>query len=204
MDRAVPLRLPSITTAQKNTGEQGGTADEVIVIAPSWLRRSQPSASRWHARSLSCSNARGISCHNGYPTTFCHDYTLIVSGAGSGNFVHSLLRTFLDLPTQVLTWKTALMLAITSTRRALEMHTLSCEPSYHRFPSMGVTLFTKLSFLPKVPTRANTICLIFCASNSQPPRQSAPLTMRPTHFERVPMEDGQFQIVGYYPAFCHL
>ena len=47
-----------------------------------------------------------------------------------------------------LTWKTVFLLAIASTRRALEMHTLSCEIPYHRFSNDGVTLFTRLSFLP--------------------------------------------------------
>ena len=91
------------------------------------------------------------------PRAFSERYTLVVSGAGSGDFVQSLFRTLLDLPTQILTWKSAFLLAITSARRASEMHTLSCETVYHRFLSAGVTLFTKPSFLAKVPTKANTI-----------------------------------------------
>jgi len=54
-----------------------------------------------------------------------------------------------------LTWKTVFLLAITSGRRASEMHALCCKPPYIRFSSAGVTLFTNLEFLPKVYTKAN-------------------------------------------------
>ena len=50
-------------------------------------------------------------------------------------------------PLKYLTWKTAFLLAITSTRRASEMHILSCKPAYLFFSIVGVTLFTRLSFL---------------------------------------------------------
>ena len=39
-------------------------AEEVIVIAPSWQGGPGTISSRWHARSLSCSEVGGISCHN--------------------------------------------------------------------------------------------------------------------------------------------
>ena len=54
-----------------------------------------------------------------------------------------------------LTWKTAVLLAVTSTCRASEMHMLSCNAPYLRFSNAGVTLFTRLSFLPKVATKEN-------------------------------------------------
>ena len=41
------------------------------------------------------------------------------------------------------------------------MHTLSCRTPYIRFSNAGVTLFTSLSFLPKVATKSNTSCPIF-------------------------------------------
>ena len=48
-------------------------ANKVIVIAPSWPRRSwYPTFfPRWHVRSLSCSHAGGISCRNACLTRAC-------------------------------------------------------------------------------------------------------------------------------------
>ena len=69
-------------------------------------------------------------------------------------------------PLKYLTWKTAFLLAITSAQRASELHVQSCEPAYLRFSSAGMTLFTKLIFLPKVPTRTNTTCPIFVPAST--------------------------------------
>ena len=49
------------------------------------------------------------------------------------------------------TWKTVFLLVITSVCRASELHALCI-----RFSSGGVTLFTRLEFLPNVYTKANT------------------------------------------------
>ena len=61
-----------------------------------------------------------------------------------------------------LTWKTVFLLAITSGRRASEMHALCYKPPYIRFSSAGDTLFMRLEFLgTKVCTKANVSPPIF-------------------------------------------
>ena len=60
-----------------------------------------------------------------------------------------------------LTWKTVFLLVITTGCRASEMHTLCCKPLYIQLSSTGVTLFTRLEFLPKVYTKANVSRPIF-------------------------------------------
>ena len=73
-------------------------------------------------------------------------------------------------PLKYLTWKTAFLLTITSAC-ASEMHMLSCEPAYFKFSNVGVTMFTRLSFRSKVPTRANTTPAIFVpVMHNQPNR----------------------------------
>ena len=66
-----------------------------------------------------------------------------------------------------LTWK-AVLLAITSGRRASELHTLCCQQPYILFSNAGVTLFTKLEFLPKVYTKANVSRPIYMAAMRNP------------------------------------
>ena len=60
------------------------------------------------------------------------------------------------------TWKTAFLLTISSGRRASEMHALCCKPLYIQFSNAGVTLFTRLGFIPKVYNKVNmswpTLC----------------------------------------------
>ena len=63
-------------------------------------------------------------------------------------------------PLKYLIWKTAFLLAITSARRASEMHALSCKAPYLRFSNAGVK-FTRLGFLPKVRTKVNMFRPIF-------------------------------------------
>ena len=46
------------------------------------------------------------------------------------------------------TWKTTFLLAMTSGHRVLELHALCCKPLYIWFTPAGVTLFTRLGFLP--------------------------------------------------------
>ena len=60
-----------------------------------------------------------------------------------------------------LTRKTAFLVVITSGRRASEMHTLCYKPPYIWFSTAGVTLFSRLQFLPKVYTKVNMSRPIF-------------------------------------------
>ena len=62
---------------------------------------------------------------------------------------------------ECLTLKTAFLLAVTSGRRASEMHAFCCKPLYIWFANAGVTLFTRLGFLPKVCNKANVSLPIF-------------------------------------------
>ena len=52
-----------------------------------------------------------------------------------------------------LTWKVSFLVAITSARRASEIHALRVDSPYLAFSSTTVTLFTDLGFLPKVPSQ---------------------------------------------------
>ena len=58
-------------------------------------------------------------------------------------------------PLKYLTWKTAVLAAITSTHSASEMHALSCKAPYLMFSNVGVMLFTRLGFFPRVVTKAS-------------------------------------------------
>ena len=62
---------------------------------------------------------------------------------------------------EYLTWKATFLLAMTSGRRASELHILCCKPPYIWFTSDGVTIFMRLGFLPKVPSKANICCAIY-------------------------------------------
>lgn len=52
-----------------------------------------------------------------------------------------------------LSWKVAFLLAITSARRASEIHALRVDPPYLAFSNTTVTLFTDIGFMPKVTSR---------------------------------------------------
>ena len=52
-----------------------------------------------------------------------------------------------------LTWKVAFLVALTSARRASEIHALRADPPYISFSTTTVTLFTDVGFLPKVSSR---------------------------------------------------
>ena len=109
----------------------------------------------------------------------------------------------LTCPIKFLTWKTAFLLTITSVRRASEMHTLSCDPAYIRFTGSGVILFTDLSFLPKVPTRANTTRPIFMPSmHKHPDKALRFLCVRRTLNEYL-RRTGTFKQQGT-TVFCRL
>ena len=56
-------------------------------------------------------------------------------------------------PLKFLTWKTVFLVAITSARRASEIHALRCDPPYITFNATGVTMFPDIQFLPKVNSR---------------------------------------------------
>ena len=61
-----------------------------------------------------------------------------------------------------LTWKTAFLVAITSARRASELHALRHKPPYVIFGAEDVTLYPDVAFLPKVNTRfhvSQALCL---------------------------------------------
>ena len=67
-----------------------------------------------------------------------------------------------------LTWKTVFLLAITSGRRASELHTLCCRPPYIRFSIAGVSLFMKLEFLKKAFIKANASRPIYVPAQYSP------------------------------------
>ena len=52
-----------------------------------------------------------------------------------------------------LTWKVAFLVALSSARRAGEIHALRADPPYISFSTSTVTLFTDVGFLPKVSSR---------------------------------------------------
>ena len=52
-----------------------------------------------------------------------------------------------------LTWKTVFLLAITSARRASELHALCYKESYLAMSATGVALYPNIDFLPKVASR---------------------------------------------------
>ena len=56
-------------------------------------------------------------------------------------------------PMKFLTLKTVFLLAITSARRASEIHALRCDEPYTTFTATGVTLHPDIQFLPKVNSR---------------------------------------------------
>ena len=61
-----------------------------------------------------------------------------------------------------LTWKAAFLVAITSARRASELHALRCDPPYVSFGSEDVTLYPDVGFQSKVNTpfhAAQALCL---------------------------------------------
>ena len=61
-----------------------------------------------------------------------------------------------------LTWKVVFLVAITSARRAGELHALRIDPPYIRFGAEEVTLYPDIAFLPKVNTpfhAAQALCL---------------------------------------------
>ena len=75
-------------------------------------------------------------------------------------------ESIVTCPLKYLTWKTAFLLPVTSTRRASEMH---MPELLIRFSNAGVTLLTSLRFFPKVANKVNTSRPIFvlCASDAQ-------------------------------------
>ena len=68
-------------------------------------------------------------------------------------FTKATLEPIVTCLLKHLTWKTILLLTITSTHRASKMHALSWEIPYLRFSNAGITVFTKLSFLLNVATK---------------------------------------------------
>lgn len=54
---------------------------------------------------------------------------------------------------KLLTWKTVFLLAVTSARRAGELHALRVDEPYMSWSASGVTLFPDLAFLPKVASK---------------------------------------------------
>ena len=56
-----------------------------------------------------------------------------------------------------LTWKVAFLVAITSARRASEIHAFRVDSPYLAFSSTTVTLFTDVGFMPKVSSRFHAL-----------------------------------------------
>ena len=81
------------------------------------------------------------------------DYACLVPGVSSGRRHQGPVQPHRDLPSQVPV--TAFLLAITSGHKASEMHALCYKSLYLQFSNAGVTLITRLGFLPKVFTKAN-------------------------------------------------
>ena len=81
----------------------------------------------------------------------------------------ALFESIVTCHLKYLTWKTHFLLAITSRRQASEMHDFCFKPPYIRFSGLGVTVFTRLEFLAKVYTKANTSLCQQCATKQMAP-----------------------------------
>ena len=79
--------------------------------------------------------------HQRHPT---HDHAYLVSRTSPDNSCPGAIQPIKNCHLKDLTWKMAFLLAITSGRKASEMHVLCCKPPHIRFSPASVTLFTRL------------------------------------------------------------
>ena len=120
---------------------------------------SHPLLTRWR---------KGLDNLLGVPRTLVPPWSLELVLAALAKAPFEPLNT---ISLKLLTWKTVFLLAISSARRASELHALRIDEPYMSWNASGVTLFPDLAFLPKVASKfacSQPICVPALQEESDP------------------------------------